>query len=58
MIMTAAKKSFLAGGDWAYLAGIIAIIIGAAIIYFKFPKKEEEIKLHAQYHVEDQEMYK
>lgn len=56
-IMVAAKKSFLAGGDWAYIAGIIAIIIGAAIIYFKFPKKEEELELHAQYHVEDQEMY-
>lgn len=49
--MIAAKKSFLAGSDWAYIAGIIAIIIGAAIIYFKFPKKEEELELHAQYHV-------
>lgn len=56
-IITAAKKSFLAGGDWAYLAGIIAIIIGAAIIYFKFPGKEKERELHTQYHIEDREMY-
>lgn len=57
-IITAAKKSFLAGGDWAYLAGIIAILIGAAIIYFKFPGKEEENKLLAKFHAEDQETYK
>lgn len=57
-IITAAKKSFLAGGDWAYLAGIIAILIGAAIIYFKFPKKEEENKLLAKYHAQDQETYR
>jgi hypothetical protein len=57
-IISAAKSSFLLGGDWAYLAGIIAIIIGAAIIYFKFPKKEEEIQLLAQYHAEDREKYK
>lgn len=56
-IMTAAKKSFLAGNDWAYLAGIIAILMGAAIIYFKFPRKEEEDELLARYHAEDQEAY-
>ena len=57
-IISAAKSSFLAGGDWAYLAGIIAILIGAAIIYFKFPKKEEEIALLAKYHAIDRETYK
>lgn len=56
-IMDAAKKSFLAGGEWAYLIGIIAIIIGAFLIYFKFPDKEKEKELHAQYLVEDQDVY-
>jgi len=49
-IISAAKTSFLAGDHWAYLAGIIAILIGAAIVYYKFPKMEEEKKLLAQYH--------
>lgn len=57
-IISAAKYSFLAGGDWAYFAGMIAIIIGIAIIYFKFPKKEEEIELLNKYHAEDRENYK
>lgn len=52
-IIAAAKYSFLAGGHWAYLAGIIAILIGAAIVYFKFPKKDEEEKLLVQYHETD-----
>lgn len=49
-IISAAKTSFLAGDHWAYLAGIIAILIGAAIVYYKFPKMEEEKKLLVQYH--------
>ncbi|MGV8143707.1 MAG: MFS transporter [Methanothermobacter sp.] len=54
-IIAAAKYSFLSGDHWAYLAGIISILIGAAIIYFKFPKKEEELDLLAQYHDEDRD---
>lgn len=54
-IIAAAKYSFLSGDHWAYLAGIISILIGAAIIYFKFPKKEEELDLLAQYHAEDRD---
>lgn len=49
-IMAAAKHSFLAGDHWAYFAGIVAILIGAALVFFKFPKKEEEKRLLAQYH--------
>lgn len=48
-IISAAKYSFLTGDHWAYLAGIVAILIGAALVFFKFPKKEEEEKLLAQY---------
>ena len=53
--MTAAKASFLEGADWAYLAGIIAILIGGAIIFFKFPKADEEKRLLNQYNAEDME---
>lgn len=52
-IITAAKSSFLAGDQLAYLAGIIAILLGGALVFLKFPKKDEERKMLAQYHVED-----
>jgi MFS transporter, DHA2 family, multidrug resistance protein len=52
-ITAAAKTSFLQGDDWAYLAGIIAILGGAALIYFCFPKKQEEEELLTSYHATD-----
>jgi len=54
-IINAAKSSFLLGDRWAYLAGIIAILIGAAIVFLKFPKRDEERKMLAQYYDEDTE---
>jgi MFS transporter, DHA2 family, multidrug resistance protein len=54
-IISAAKYSFLAGDHWSYFAGIVAILIGATIVFFKFPKKEEEEKLIIQYHEIDVE---
>ncbi len=44
-IVSAAKLSFLAGDHLAYIAGIIAILLGGILIFFKFPKHEEEKKL-------------
>ena len=52
-IIAAAKSSFLQGDEWAYIAGIIAILLGAALIFFLFPKKEREEELLRQYHAED-----
>lgn len=52
-ITQAAKESFLSGQDWAYLAGIIAVLIGAAIVFWKFPKAARERELLAEYHAED-----
>jgi EmrB/QacA subfamily drug resistance transporter len=52
-IITAAKSSFLTGDHLAYLAGIIAILIGTAIVFFMYPKKEEEMNLLAEYHDQD-----
>ena len=52
-IITAAKSSFLTGDHLAYLAGIIAILIGSAIVFFMFPKREEEMNLLAEYRDQD-----
>ena len=32
-----ASTSFLEGDQWAYLAGIVAILLGAALVFFFFP---------------------
>ena len=53
-IVTAAKQSFLDGDQTAYLAGLGAVIIGMGLTYFIFPKKDEEAKLHAKFHAEDE----
>ena len=45
----AARSSFLAGDRWAYLAGIIAILLGAALVFFALPKPDEERRLLAEY---------
>ena len=52
-ITAAAKASFLQGADWAYAAGIIAIILGAAVVVFFFPGKDDEAKLHGEYQAMD-----
>ena len=52
-ITAAAKASFLQGDDWAYLAGIIAILLGAVLVFFLFPRKDDEERLLAGYHATD-----
>jgi DHA2 family multidrug resistance protein-like MFS transporter len=52
-IKAAAKTSFLQGDQWAYTAGIVAILLGAALVFFLFPRKDRERELLAQYHAED-----
>jgi hypothetical protein len=52
-ITAAAKTSFLDGADWAYGAGIVAIVLGAALVYALFPRRGEERRLLARYHAED-----
>jgi MFS transporter, DHA2 family, multidrug resistance protein len=52
-ITAAAKASFLSGDQWAYLAGIVAIALGALLVFFMFPKRDDEQRLLAEYHVED-----
>jgi MFS family permease len=48
-IIAGAKEAFLAGDQWAYIAGIIAVLLGAALVAFKFPRKDEERRLLAEY---------
>jgi DHA2 family multidrug resistance protein-like MFS transporter len=52
-IIAAAKVSFLQGDAWAYSAGIVAILLGAALVFFGFPRRDEEERLLAQYNAED-----
>ena len=52
-ITTAAKESFLQGDQWAYMAGIIAVLLGATIVFILFPRKDDEEALLARYAAED-----
>ena len=52
-IKAGAKSSFLSGADWAYAAGIIAIVLGGMLVFFAFPKAPEEKQLLASYQAED-----
>ena len=52
-IIAAAQTGFLDGGDWAYAAGILAVGVGAAIVFFLFPRREKENELLAEYAAED-----
>jgi hypothetical protein len=54
-ITSAAQSSFLKGDQWAYTAGIVAVLGGAAVVFFLFPKHDEEERLLAAYHAEDVE---
>ena len=52
-IVEAASRSFVSGSDGAYLAGILAILVGAGLVFFLFPRKDQEDALLARYAAED-----
>ena len=52
-IMAAAKQSFVDGQDWAYVAGIVAVLLGAALVFKFFPGLEDERRLLVEYHQQD-----
>jgi MFS family permease len=52
-ITAAAKESFLHGDQWAYTAGVVAVLLGAAVVFLFFPRKQAEDELLASYHAED-----
>ena len=49
-----AYKSFLDGGDWAYIGAMVAIVAGMALVFFVYPRKEREEELRASYHARDE----
>ena len=48
-IIAGAKTAFLKGDEWAYTAGIIAVVVAAALVFFKFPRHGDEQRLLAEY---------
>ena len=52
-ITAAAKSSFLQGDDWAYAAGVVAILLGAVLVFVCFPRKEAEQQLLRDYAAQD-----
>ena len=52
-IIDAARSSFLDGANWAYAAGTIAAILGAVLVAWRFPGKQGEIALAAEYAKQD-----
>jgi EmrB/QacA subfamily drug resistance transporter len=53
-IIAGARSAFLDGADWAYTAGLIAVVLGAVLVFFFFPKHAREQELLVRYHEEDQ----
>jgi MFS transporter, DHA2 family, multidrug resistance protein len=53
-IIDGAKTAFLQGDQWAYLAGIVAVVLGATLVFFMFPKREQERQLLQSYQTHDQ----
>ncbi|MGV1048104.1 MAG: MFS transporter [Solirubrobacterales bacterium] len=52
-IVGAARESFLDGGDWTYAAGMIAVALGMAVVFFLFPKRQQELDLLERYRGEE-----
>jgi len=48
-IVEAAKASFLEGADWAYVAGILTMLVGILLVFLFFPRREKERDLYARY---------
>jgi MFS transporter, DHA2 family, multidrug resistance protein len=52
-IIAGAREAFIDGQNWAYTAGLIAIVLGAVLVFFMFPRHEQEEELLASYQEED-----
>jgi DHA2 family multidrug resistance protein-like MFS transporter len=53
-ITAAAQSSFLDGDQLAYAAGLGAVLIGIGLTFFLFPRKDEELRLRAEFLAEDE----
>src|SRR4051794_1162634 len=52
-IIAGARTAFLHGDQWAYSAGLLAILLGGVLVFFVFPRKQEEQELLERYRLED-----
>jgi DHA2 family multidrug resistance protein-like MFS transporter len=52
-VTAAAKSAFLSGGQWAYPAAIIGVLLGTAPVFCKFPRQQAEVALLDRYQAED-----
>jgi DHA2 family multidrug resistance protein-like MFS transporter len=52
-IIDGAKQSFVDGQTWAYLAGTVAVLLGAALVFFMFPGRDAEQEMLAGYAAAD-----
>jgi MFS transporter, DHA2 family, multidrug resistance protein len=52
-IIAGPQSAFIDGQDWAYLAGLIAVVLGAVLVFLMFPKHRREEELLAEYHRTD-----
>jgi MFS family permease len=48
-ILDAAKQAFLQGDQWAYIAGLIAVLAGMAIVFRFYPRHADEVALKSEY---------
>jgi len=48
-IVAGAQSAFIDGQDWAYAAGLVAVALGAVLVFFMFPKHVHEQELLAEY---------
>jgi hypothetical protein len=53
VIVEGARNAFLQGANWAYAAGIVCVLIGAAVVWVFYPDKAGESALQAQYQRQD-----
>lgn len=52
-IVAAAKQAFLDGDRWAYTAGLVAVGIGAVLVFVFFPRRDAELAMLAGFAAED-----
>jgi MFS transporter, DHA2 family, multidrug resistance protein len=53
-IIAGARAAFLQGDQWAYLAGIVAIVLGATLVLLCFPAPDAERRLLREYQAADE----
>ena len=53
-ITEAAREAFLHGDRWAYAAGALAVLGGAVLVFFLFPRRDAERRLLKDYQAQDE----